>query len=992
MTKKKEKLLHEAHKKYFQLIMGDLSLEQIHEIIADDVSGYGTTMDEKISEIGRLRKMVIDQREQGEGIEKSFDVKPVNLRVSPDKDMAIFNDEVKIVMQDGGKENVINLRLSTIYEFLDDKWKVVHLHGSTAVETEDDAWHLNEWKRKSEELQKLVDEKTADLVTKNRELEIEAALERVRARAMAMQNSKELSELVDTVFIELKKLDFALTLAIINIIDEASMSNTVWAKNNEVSDAPECYYMKFEDYPFHHGMMKAWKERMTKWVYKIKGKEKSTYDDYLFNETEFKRFPDIAKDGMRSLKQYVASFTFSNFGGLQTVGEKELSEVNLDILARFGKVFDLTYTRFNDLKKAEAQAREAQIEAALERVRSRTMGMQKSEELKEVIQLVYEQFVQLNIQIEHTGFIMDYKTRDDMHIWLADRHEIPSEVTIPYFDCAHWNSFIEAKAKGINLITNFLDFKEKNKFYQDLFEFIPDLPDKVKKYYLSCPGLAISTVLLDNVGLYIENFDGVPYSEEENNILMRFGKVFQQTYTRFLDLKKSEAQAREAQIQLGLERVRARAMAMHKSEQLAETAKVLFEQFNLLGKIPDRMSIGIVNEETRNFELWVTDQKGDTLDHPFLFRLDETTSVAKIYKAWKKKKDAIVVDLTGQELKDWLQFVKKEVNLPINSANIKGRRVQQAAFFSHGFLLLTSHEPVAEEIMKLLVRFAGVFDLTYTRFLDLQKAEAQAREAQIEAALERIRATMMAMHKSDELRIVVASLFKQLQSLGFKAAGCNVIIFHDDRSAEHWMTGYAHDIYPESYKIPYVDHPYFTDMFESWQKGVAFEEFIFEGKMKTEYGDWLLKNSDFKNLPDEFKEEMTSPEPHVISDAFNRYGMLETMGTEPLQQDKIVILKRFSKVFEQTYTRFLDLKKSEAQAREAQIEAALEKVRSRSIGMQKSEELKEVIQVIHDQLIHLNFKIDAAGFTMDYFQNNDWNIWIANKEQSLPTQIYIPYI
>ena len=112
-----------------------------------------------------------------------------------------------------------------------------------------------------------------------------------------------------------------------------------------------------------------------------------------------------------------------------------------DIFKRFAAVFDQTYTRFLDLQKAEAQAREAQIEAALERVRSRSMGMQKSEELKEVIQVVYEQFVHLNIHVEHTGFIMDYKERNDMHIWLADKHEVPFQVTIPYFDCAHWNQF-----------------------------------------------------------------------------------------------------------------------------------------------------------------------------------------------------------------------------------------------------------------------------------------------------------------------------------------------------------------------------------------------------------------------------------------------------------------------------------------------------------------------------------------------------------------------
>ena len=133
------------------------------------------------------------------------------------------------------------------------------------------------------------------------------------------------------------------------------------------------------------------------------------------------------------------SIAFSKYTGLQIIrySTKLLSEAEADIFKRFAKVFEQTYTRFLDLQKAEAQAREAQIEAALERVRSRSMGMQKSEELKEVIQVVYEQFVQLNIHVEHTGFIMDYKARDDMHIWLADQHGVPSQVTIPYFDSAH---------------------------------------------------------------------------------------------------------------------------------------------------------------------------------------------------------------------------------------------------------------------------------------------------------------------------------------------------------------------------------------------------------------------------------------------------------------------------------------------------------------------------------------------------------------------------
>lgn len=187
------------------------------------------------------------------------------------------------------------------------------------------------------------------------------------------------------------------------------------------------------------------------------------YDEYLFNETEFRTVPAAAQAASRAMEKYVVTFTFSNFGGLQTVGDAPLSDANVDILSRFGKVFDLTYTRFNDLRLAEAQAREAKIEAALERVRSRSMGMQKSDELREVIQVVYDQFVYLDIHVEHTGFIMDYNARHDMHIWLADKHAVPFQVTIPYFDCAHWNSFNEAKEKGkIFLPTTYLLKKKTN--------------------------------------------------------------------------------------------------------------------------------------------------------------------------------------------------------------------------------------------------------------------------------------------------------------------------------------------------------------------------------------------------------------------------------------------------------------------------------------------------------------------------------------------------
>ncbi len=122
-----------------------------------------------------------------------------------------------------------------------------------------------------------------------REAQIELGLERVRARAMAMQNSSELSDLVDTLFKELTKLDFALNWCIINIIDESSMSNTVWAANPDINKAPESYHMNLKIILFicHD---EGWKERKTKYVYVIEGNEKKVYDEYLFSETNSENF------------------------------------------------------------------------------------------------------------------------------------------------------------------------------------------------------------------------------------------------------------------------------------------------------------------------------------------------------------------------------------------------------------------------------------------------------------------------------------------------------------------------------------------------------------------------------------------------------------------------------------------------------------------------------------------------------------------------------
>ena len=122
-----------------------------------------------------------------------------------------------------------------------------------------------------------------------------------------------------------------------------------------------------------------------------------------------------------------------------------------------------------------------------------------------------------------------------------------------------------------------------------------------------------------------------PATEEEKKIQSRFATEFERAYTRFLDLKQAEAQAREAQIETALERVRSRTMGMQRSGELPEAASLLFQQIQSLG----------VNVFSTGYNIWENDKKSVTswmssqgiIQPPFKLSLNEDTALIDCYKA-----------------------------------------------------------------------------------------------------------------------------------------------------------------------------------------------------------------------------------------------------------------------------------------------------------------------------------------------------------------------
>jgi signal transduction histidine kinase/DNA-directed RNA polymerase subunit N (RpoN/RPB10) len=834
-----------------------------------------------------------------------------------------------------------------------------------------------------------------------REAQIELGLERVRARAMAMQKSDELSELVDTVFKELTKLDFALTWCIINIIDESSMSNTVWAANPDINKPPESYHMLFEDYPFHHAMMKGWKERKIKSVYTLEGDEKRIYDDYLFSETEFKRTPEAAQAASRAMEKYVVSFSFSNFGGLQTVGDVPLSDANLDILSRFGKVFDLTYTRFNDLKQAEAQARESQIQLALERVRARTMAMQRSDELMETAVLLFNQLNQLGENIERTIIGVMNEEERVVDIWATrpDGSQMDKMQKFPIDEPIVWQKIYTAWRHQKKSIVIDLQGEE----LEGYFQFLKTRSSRMKRESLGEKRVE-SFVFFSKGILGVISAD--PETPPNVGLYERFASVFEQTYTRFLDLQKAEAQAREAQIQLALERARTQSMLMQHSKELDDTLRVFHEQVLLLGINSAFSFLWLPDEDKERHIFWAawaenliegqlpknnsTIFKSKAIDYP-LDRNEPAT--AQCLVDWKGSEPVVSYhvppDGVANYFAAWSELITGVEQL--KPEYFSGGLYYVEAFMKYGCFGVMIKSDLSEEEKKILLRFTIEFERTYTRFLDLQKAEAQARESQIQLALERVRARTMAMQKSDELKYAATLLFQQAKALGVPAYSCGYNIWEKgEKEFTSWMSTQDGTDINGVPNIPLTEDANFIRYVESKQNGEPFFVLELRGERMQEHYAYLKTIPAFKEYFDYAVSVGFNLPPTQIHYVANfSQGNLLFITLEPCPEFHDVF-KRFASVFEQTYTRFLDLQKAEEQAREAQIETALERVRSRSMGMQKSEELKEVIQIVYEQFVHLNINVEHTGFVMDYKATDDRNIWVASK-YGLPSQFTIPY-
>src|SRR5579862_394456 len=564
----------------------------------------------------------------------------------------------------------------------------------------------------------------------------------------------------------------------------------------------------------------------------------------------------------------------------------------LDIIEHSPRLSD---AEKNTLAKAARSAgKELEIEASLERVRTVAMSMNKPDDMLHVCRMISDQLELLHVEeIRNVQTAIFYKEKGTyMNYEYYAKHNKTCITETTYTNHEIQQEFADRMLKGNGEV---MTAHIKGDKVKDWVTYQKTTNVFIDDYLNTASSLNYYWYSLGPVALGISTY--TPMAEDQTILFRRFLKVFELSYRRYLDIENAEAQAHEAKVEASLEKVRAVAMSMNQPEDLLNICETVYKEFSAFGFADLRNAmINIHDDENKSFVNYdYSVEMGKSTNH---LRNDLHPVINNQIRQIRTAKDAFSETVfAGKDLAAWKEFRKKigEKDDP----RIKKATALYYYLYSigTGSIGISTFSPVDDEKIKLLKRFRNVFTLSYQRYADLALAKTQAREAQIELALERIRARTMAMQKSDELAETASVLFKQLIDLGIKTTQmrtCAIVTLKPDEPiGECWITKPDGDIIPRSFMVPYDETSAYKTIYEAWQNGEKFLVVHLSGNALTEHLDFLKKYANiptrqFQALPDHPAETFT----HAM---FFSQGYLFVISNEPLPGFH-EIFKRFGTV------------------------------------------------------------------------------------------------
>jgi signal transduction histidine kinase len=853
-------------------------------------------------------------------------------------------------------------RISTLMRKTGKAWKIVYEHGSLPDSKAGEGEQINTERIKAENLQlrDAVKRRTIELEHKNWELKIEAALERVRAVAMSMRKPDELSGIGETVFRELQALGFA------------DLRNTEILINNDAKESILSYY--YSDYGVSgaievfyndHPVVKNWAQEMKK--------ASDAFAEVVISDSEIEAWrkyreeigylPDPKLNAAKSVWYYSYS---TGLGALSVSSFTPITEEQLKVLGRFRNVFGLAYRRYVDVALAVAQAREAQIEAALERVRTQTMTMHNSEDVGKCTVKMFGELTVLGVG-EDTRFGIGILNHDNENnqLWTASKDGEEVKMHIGNLDMTLHpllKSARKAWKEQVLLHKYVLEGEDLLNYYQ-MLNNAPDYKFRIAIEKL--PEREFHYGFIFDQGFFYA-FSPHEFQPDLIHIIQRFSSLFGQTYRRYLDLVKAEAQAREAQIEAALERVRARSIAMRHSDELSEAAELLYQEFLKFGVESFSCGYLINDDEKGEWKVWLTNPGEPFFKEFWTIPYKADHNLEARYESWKRKEAFHCAVLEGEENRAHHVVISQYAPWKAEMLDsLPPRLVFNSAHFSLGHLFVISPERLAPELEQAMVRFAGVFDLAYRRFLDLQKAEARAREAEQQASLDRVRAEIASMRTAGDLQRITPLIWRELTTLGVPFFRCGVFIIDEATEHAHVYLSSPSGEAVAALHLKFDSAPVIAATVQHWRQQQVYRE-EWNREQFIAWTQSILKQR-LIDSSEEYQAGGEAPEKLVLQFMPFAQGMLYIGSRAALLTDEIAIGQALAKAFGVAYARYEDFQRLEAA--KAQVEAALENLKKTQQQLVTQEKLASLGQltagIAHEIKNPLNFVNNFAALSVD---------------------------
>ena len=430
--------------------------------------------------------------------------------------------------------------------------------------------------------------------------------------------------------------------------------------------------------------------------------------------------------------------------------------------------------------------------------------------------------------------------------------------------------------------------------------------------------------------------------------------------------KAVEAQNRELEIEAALERVRARSIAMRHSDELSEAAELLYQEFLKFGLESFSCGYLINDDEKAEWKIWLTNPGEKFFKEFWTAPYAADHNLRSRYESWKRREAFHCAVLEGEENRAHHVVISQYAPWKAEMLDsLPPRLVFNSAHFSLGHLLVISPERLAPELEQAMVRFAGVFDLAYRRFLDLQEAEARAVEAARAASLDRVRAEIASMRTTDDLQRITPLIWRELTALGVPFFRCGVFIIDEAAEQAHVYLSTPLGEAVAALHLKFDSAPVVNAAVQHWRQQQVYRE-EWNREQFIAWTQSILKQG-LIDSPQKYQAGGEAPEKLVLQFVPFTQGMLYIGSSAALSDDEIALSQSIAKAFGMAYARYEDFQRLEAA--KAQVEATLENLKKTQQQLVTQEKLASLGQltagIAHEIKNPLNFVNNFAALSVD---------------------------